>query len=1197
MFREIFSFEIRFRFKKVSTYVYFAMFMAFAFLAIISVGGAFRGNRVVIAGAGEGKILANAPYAIYAIISIFTYFGMLVTAAIMGNAGYRDFQRDMHSFFFSYPVREFEYLMGRFLGAYVVLLFIFSSIGIGAIMGSLMPFVMPEKFASFRLLVYVQPYLTLVLPNLFFSGAVLFFLAAVTRKRLPVYVTCVVLLVSYLIAANLLWSLETRTIASLIDPFGLTTIRYATEYWSVFEKNTLLLPFSGPLLWNRLLWIVIGAVFILLALVRFKFSYYTRDRKGNKGAQQPTIGAETITPGTALPAARRDFSRKAVYRQLLSQIKIEFLGIIRSFYFIIIILLGVSFVFIVGFENIGHRYGTTTFPVTYSVLDLTAGAFLLFMLIVIVFYSGELVWRERDRNVAQIYDSLPIPDWLSFSSKATALILVQALLLSIIMLCGIIIQVIMGYYNFEIGLYLKELFGLRLIEMCWYCILALCVQTVVNNKYFGHFVMVVFYIIIIAMAGFGFEHNLYMFAESPSYVYSDMNGYGHFVASIIWFRIYWTACSLLLVLLTHLLWVRGQETDWKVRLRLFCQRFTRPKQLTAIGFLLIFICSGSYIFYNTNIVNAFETNRSAEEKKAEYEKTYKRYDGAAQPRITSVNTQVDIFAEERRIVITGTYVLQNKSEGPIDTLHIMLHQDPKRFDASFDRAYTMLSSDGEFNYYIYRLTDPLMPHDSLLLTFALEYHERGFKNSKHNPDIVPNGTFINNLDYFPRLGYDRELELVEDDVRKENDLDPRERMAPVDDAGARMNNYVAHDADWITLDAVVSTDQDQIGIASGYLVDEWREGNRRFYRYVMDHKFINLFVFLSGKYEVQRDAWNGVAIEVFYDKAHKYNIDRFIYAIKKSLDYFTTHFGAYQHNLIRIVEFPRYQNFAQSLTATIPYSEGIGFIARIEKDDVDYPFAITAHEVAHQWWAHQVVGANVKGATLMSEVLSQYASLMVYREEYDEKQIHKYLKNELDRYLRQRGNEKLKEVPLMLLENQPYLHYQKGILVMNALQDYIGPLKVNAVLAEYLRTHAYQEPPYTNSIEFLDQLREALPDTLDRMITDMFETITLFENKAVEARCEEIPDGKFQVHLSVRAEKVRADDLGSEEEIPIHDWIDIGLLGEDDEEIYLKKHLIDEPDMEFTIVVNEKPMRAGIDPYHKLIDRLIADNVVKVIHQ
>ncbi|MDH4211943.1 MAG: ABC transporter permease [candidate division WOR-3 bacterium] len=1169
------------------------MFFAFAFFATISVGGAFRGANVVIGGAGEGKVLANAPYAVGLLISMLVYFGMLVIAAVMGNAGYRDFQRDTHSFFFSYPISKADYFCGRFLGAFVVLFAIFLSVGIGAIVGSLMPFVMPEKFAPFRLIVYIQPYLIHVLPNLFFSGAVFFALAVTQRKRMPVFVACVAILVGYLMSANLLMNLEAKVFASVIDPFGANTARYITEYWSVAEKNTLLMPLSGVVLWNRVLWSAIGVAMLVFGYMKFKPTFVTSERKKRSEAveaQEP----EVSTSYMALPAVTRQFSMGAGIRQLLGQIKIEFFGIVKNLYFIVIVALGVGFIMVVGFENIGQIYGATTYPVTYEVLELTAGTFTLFMVVIIVLFSGELVWRERDKNVAQIYDSLPVPDWLSFLSKLSALALVTAVLLFVVMLCGIFIQAVLGYYNFEIGQYLKELYGLRFIELVWYCVLALFVQVLVNNKYIGHFVMVAFYIIIISAIGFGLQHSLYLFAEGPGYTYSDMNGYGHYLSSAVWIRLYWTAFSLLLALAANLFWVRGQEANVRIRLQHFLQRFAPGKRIAATIFLFVFIATGGFIYYNTNVLNAYRINKHVKYDKAEYEKRYSKFHGIAQPRITDVKTHVDIYASERRVRITGDYSLQNRTYMPIDSVHILLQHEPVAQNIVFRRPFTVALEDDKYGYYIYKFEEPLMPGDTTTLTFHLEYTERGFKNNNPNVDIVYNGTFINNQDYFPRIGYNRELELVEDHERKQYELEPRQRMAPVDDRQARMNNYVSYDGDWISLDAVVSTDRDQIGIAPGYLVEEWEDEDRNYYRYVMDHRFINLYGFLSGRYEVRRDAWHDVSIEVYYNKGHEYNIDRFIHSIKRSLEYFTEHFGPYQHRLVRVVEFPRYQEFAQSLTATIPYSEGIGFIARIDEDDVDYPFALTAHEVAHQWWAHQLVSADVRGATVMSEVLSQYSSLMVCRQEFSEKLVRKLLEHELDSYLRSRGNERLKEVPLMLVENQGYLHYRKGMVVMNALQDYIGEERLNRALADYLRAFAYQEPPFTNSVEFLGYIRQVVPDSLQYIVTDMFETITLYENKAAEATYEPLDNGKYRVHVSVSAHKMRADELGNEVEIPIRDYIDIGVLGEDDAELYLSKHLIDKPEMEFTIVVDEKPVRAGIDPYHKLIDRLIADNTMKV---
>src|SRR5207244_2733444 len=128
---------------------------------------------------------------------------------------------------------------------------------------------------------------------------------------------------------------------------------------------------------------------------------------------------------------------------------------------------------------------------------------------------------------------------------------------------------------------------------------------------------------------------------------------------------------------------------------------------------------------------------------------------------------------------------------------------------------------------------------------------------------------------------------------------------------------------------------------------------------------------------------------------HPYNVQRMVDAIKATLDYATANFSPYPQKVIRIVEFPRYASFAQSFPATIPYAESIGFIAEVrphDPDDVDYPTFVTAHEVSHQWWAHQVVGANVQGATFLSETLAEYTGLMVMKHRYGADAMKRFLR-------------------------------------------------------------------------------------------------------------------------------------------------------------------------------------------------------------
>ena len=129
--------------------------------------------------------------------------------------------------------------------------------------------------------------------------------------------------------------------------------------------------------------------------------------------------------------------------------------------------------------------------------------------------------------------------------------------------------------------------------------------------------------------------------------------------------------------------------------------------------------------------------------------------------------------------------------------------------------------------------------------------------------------------------------------------------------------------------------------------------------------------------------------------------------MKSALEYCSTQFSPYQHRQMRIVEFPRILgSFAQSFPNTVPFSEGVGFIADVDdstKVGNDYHFYITAHEVAHQWFAHQVIGADVLGATVMSESLSEYVALKIIERVNGKNKMRKYpsYKKQIDHSCRQ----------------------------------------------------------------------------------------------------------------------------------------------------------------------------------------------------
>ena len=515
--------------------------------------------------------------------------------------------------------------------------------------------------------------------------------------------------------------------------------------------------------------------------------------------------------------------------------------------------------------------------------------------------------------------------------------------------------------------------------------------------------------------------------------------------------------------------------------------------------------------------------------------------------------------------------------------------------------HDLVSDDQVHGFTIYKLKAPLAPGASMNFDFKLQFESRGFRNSPTDTHVVENGTFINNT-MFPHFGYDESGQLEDRNDRRKYGLGPVPRMPKIDDTAAYRNSLVCCDSDWVTFETTVSTSADQIALAPGYLDKEWTQNGRHYFHYKMDKPILDYFSFQSARYAVRRDRWNDVALEVYYDPQHAYNVDRMLEAMKKSLAHFSKVYAPFQFRQMRVLEFPDYEKFAESFANTVPFSESIGFIADLrDPDDIDYVFYVTAHEVAHQWWAHQLIGAYVQGVTMLDETFAQYSALMVQEHEYGAAQMRRFLKYELDRYLHGRGAEVVEEMPLALVENQPYIHYRKGSVAMYALKDYLGEDVVDRTLARYDREYAFQQPPYTTSNDFLRDLRDEAGAQWSPLITDLFQKITLYDNRMIEASAKRRSDGRYDVQLKVHAAKIYADGLGKESPGTISERIDVGVFarGSDDKEahqkvLYLDKRAIADGDSTISLTVDGVPFEAGIDPYNKLVDRVSDDNRLRV---
>jgi hypothetical protein len=886
--------------------------------------------------------------------------------------------------------------------------------------------------------------------------------------------------------------------------------------------------------------------------------------------------------------------------QFVTRIRVEVRQVLTSPGLIVLTLLAMGFTGLTLWIG-SSTYGTSDHPTLADTVTNVRNGSAIFLLMIVAFYSGELVWRERDRKINEIIDSTAIPSWVMTVPKMIAIFIVLVVVNAGPMLTGLVYQLIKGANFLGIPQYLGWFIVPAAINGLQLAILSVIFQVLSPNKYVGWGLLFIWFVATIFLDNMGWSNPLYTYASDPNVPLSDFVGAGSFWFGKAVFEFYWLCFAIVLAVLAHLLWPRGTDLSLRVRARKI-GRYTSATTLGIAGVALASMAAtGAYAYYNIKVLNRYETSDQAEKFSADYERKYLKYETLPQPAITQVTLDVQLFPRERKLLASGRYDLRNDTGAPLTYVHVREGDRDTQFLALDVAGARLVSNDVKFGYRIYRFDQPLAPGATTALTWRSQIWRRGFRADRPFTDVIENGTFVNNFDFAPLIGMSRQGLLSDRAKRRRQGLPPELRMAKLEDMGATAHNYVG--SDWVMSDITLTTDADQTPIAPGNQVSDVTKGGRRTAHFVSPAPILNFFSMQSADYQVASRDHDGLKLSVYYHKGHDWNVQKMLNAMTLALDYYRKNFGPYQFNYARIVEFPGYNSFAQAFAGTMPYSESIGFNANSDDPEkIDVTTYVVAHEMAHQYWAHQVIGANMQGGTLTSETLAQYSALMVMKHLYGPDKIRRFLKYELDFYLRSRAGEALEEEPLERVENQQYVHYRKGSLAMYLLQERLGEDAVNRALARFDAAWRFKGPPYLRSLDLIAEFRkEAKTPEQQQLITDLFEKITLYDLKVTDAKTVKSGNG-WTTTLTIAANKYYASGKGAETRAKLDEPIEVGLftarpgLGafSAKDVIVMQREPLRDGSQRITLASKAKPAFAGVDPYNFYVDRNSDDNVKAV---
>jgi ABC-2 type transport system permease protein len=1177
MIFHLFRFECWYLLRKPATYAEILLFF---------LSGLFMGSLRHLP---YPDVFRNAPYFITYFTGLAT-LGTIFTITIKVAQGFlKDTETKIDSIVFAMPIRKFVYLFAP-IAAVFTLTFLTVSITIsGFLIGNYLPGLPTSERGPFSLLSYLWPLLVLAVPNILLCLSLTACIAWLSRNTLSVYIAGLLIYVLYLIGSIFSNSPlmagaspatpEAMALTAKLDPFGLAAFFEQTRYWTVAERNSMLLELKGNFLVNRLL--VLGISFAVLLFTYLKFSF----RKLKTETSKRKIATEKAVPGQKVyrsVAVSSDLFQYQI-KSILSLVQMDLRVVVTGLPFLLLLFIWTG---LLAFEITNAIDGGVRMAALYANTSLMVSKIveiLPFMgSLILLFYSNELLWKSKNVNFLALTSTNPVRDSSLYVAKFISLAMIGFGLICWSIGIGIVFQFIYDFPVIEFPVY-SILFYFVGLPFLLLIILMLFLQNLICNK-FGALGICTFVLLLVnSKLGLmlAIKHPLLRFANIIDLPFSEMNGFGNYTTAFHWQMLQEGSLALVLFLITIFLWNRNLETSFLYRIR---KLKLSSKSQFLIGFsFLITLISGGFISYQTNSGNVMLSGDELFDWRQNYEQKYKPFEKLTQPQIVAVKTKIDLFPSGGFYQVQGTYKLVNKSCKRLDTL--LLYLDPNIQLTSFRLANsTPIQEDKIFRHSFYRLNKSLLPDDTLLVHFQFESSWLPFQ--PHNPTnaVLANGSFIRISRYFPKFGYQADNEIDNVKERAERKLPKPEPLKPV-------NSPEIDPCQFIQLDAIVSTEAGQIALGSGELISSWKTKDRTYFHYKTDKPIPFRFAFSSACYKLKKARYNGIGIEVYYDERHSQNVERLLKNAKATLAYAEANFGPYPHRTIRFAEISSFATgFAATAYPNIIYAkENQGFHADLRRsDEQDVINQLAGHELAHLWWGSAQVNPDVReGHSLMTETLAQYTELMLYRQAHSQKKSLKLVKTHLDLYLSGRGYAPEVSLYKAGLES-PYLVYNKGMVVMYQLEQLIGEAQLNKALSLFFKNHAFPNPSPISS-DLLGCFYKVSPLAIHPKIDALFKEIITSDAKLETANLKELSNHKYEVSFSGRVQKFKTNEKGRKIKVANDPQIEVGIETADGQ-LQVGTFLIKNGTVSGKILAAKKPTQIILDPLLKNLEISMQDN-------
>jgi ABC-2 type transport system permease protein len=1162
MYQSLLKFEWAFYSKKISFYFVLLFFTLLGILFSTSARFPFP------------ETAKNSPYVITYIMGLISMLGLFTASIIGAQSIFRESDSNFETILYATPIKKTPYLLSKFLSAFSISFLAILLFTIGLMFGHQFLRSRNDIYIPINIWHYVSPFLTLIIPNTIFCIAIICSIGSISKNKLALYISGLFIYflywgISMFSNSPIMANSSPVTDASMnwmakLDPFGIAAFFEQTKYWTAIERNTKVLELKANFLVNRIIYFTIAMGFLTFAYAHFNF-IIGKNKKVKKTSEN---SISTNQSHFEIKIPKLNYTLAHHLKSIWSFIKIDLHFVVLRLPFLIIVL---GWLFFLCLELYGDISGTSRMPQRFATSALIVNdilkTFPLIGIIIILFYSSELFWRNQQFKFDALENSTPVSPSVLLISKWITISIIPIMLLSASIVSGCIIQFAYNNATIDWKLYVS-LFYLIGLPLIFCAILAICIQALFKNKYIGLSITAFLMFITNTSLGnlIGIKHPMLKFANAFQGVYSNFNGFGQYINAFHIKMLYWLCITIVIALITNRIWSKI-KLEKKIKL---ISIFSLSIVLSATGAFYF----GSIIYSKTKLPKANELI----DWQYAYEKKYNQFKQRANVTITKVITNIDLHPELNSYDVNGIYILKNKSRQNIDS--ILIYADPNLNQKIITIGNAKLQTeDTEFGHYWFQCIQPLKPGDSISMQFSFHYECSAFNRHDALNSIIENGSFMRISNYFPRIGYNADNEIEDELERKNRNLATSTPLIPLENKSD--TNY---DYNYIQLDATISTSINQTVIGVGELVNQSIKNNRQYFHYKTTAPIPFRFAISSAQYAVTEYKHKNILISAYYHPNHSENIQHIINIAKQTLDYCEQNFSPYPHKTLRIAEI---SSFTRGFAATAYpncffINETFGFQNKVEKNhEKDILNELVSHEISHFWWGNAKLNPQYKaGSKTLTETLAMYTELMIFKNTYGLENSYNRIRLHRDIYLNSRALQN--EEPLYLSNpNKPFLCYDKGMVIMNQLYQVIGEKKMNTALQQLLTKHQYPNMPPV-SIDLLHEIYEVTDSIHHEKINEWFKKVITYDFDVKKIFTKKT--GQLnQLNLEIQAFKYEENNKGLKKSLPLNGELEIEITMKDQSKKIVVCEIIENKIITNIPLLNS-PIEILIDPKVKYIN-------------